>query len=218
MSDNLISINTKLISSPKYNNGVVVAENMYDWTNITEESFITYQQQFCGNDATISFILTLGTNYCKGELLRVGHVVINIDMTPTITTISVLNLLFLELQSNNTYLIYIRWSDKLNILEICAIPYTFNENIPKYKLQPYHYMFNANKQKNSVAKYNIELKQLEYNDVIMYSFDGKITNIKIYNEYLNDVSELLQMFPTNQHLIINDVARKFVTLPGTLNR
>ena len=51
--------------------------------------------------------------------------------------------------------------------------------------------------------------------MITYSFDGKITNIKLYDTYIDDNSELIQMLPTNQHLIINDVARKFVELPGS---
>ena len=217
MSNGYDQINSKLVYSPKYNKGVLISENMYDWTELTDESYIAYQSQFCGNDATISFIITIGNNYCTGELLTIGKVNINIDITPNITKISVLNIASLEIESGNTYFITIKWSESMNILEISAAKY-FHLDLPIYKLQPYHYAFDIDNIKNVVSKYDIELKQDEHKDVIMFSFDGKITNIKVYNKYIDDISELLQMLPTNQHLIINDVCRKFVDLPGIQNR
>ena len=54
--------------------------------------------------------------------------------------------------------------------------------------------------------------------MVHYSFDGKITNIKVYDKYIDNISEVLQMYPTNNHLLINDTARKFVELSGTYIR
>ena len=90
--------------------------------------------------------------------------------------------------------------------------------MPLYKLEKYHYKFDTNKTTTIADKYDIELEQCEPKDVITYSFDGKITNIKVYDRYIDNVSELIQMYPTNQHLIINDTARKFVELPGSYTR
>ena len=87
--------------------------------------------------------------------------------------------------------------------------------MPAYMVQPFHMNFDINNMQSSVYKYDIELEVYEKSEVITYSFDGKITNIKLYDTYIDDNSELLQMLPTNQHLIINDVARKFVELPGS---
>ena len=106
----------------------------------------------------------------------------------------------------------------MNLLEMSAIHYTYPSNIPLYNLQNYHYRLDLNNVKTSVTKYDIELEQCEKKDVITYSFDGKITNIKVYDRYIDNVSELIQMYPTNQHLLINDTARKFVELPGTYTR
>ena len=51
-------------------------------------------------------------------------------------------------------------------------------------------------------------------DVILSSFEGSITNIKIYEIYIDNISEILQMYPTNSHLLINDTARKIVEMNG----
>lgn len=218
MSDGYVDLNTKLISSPKYNKGIVIAENMYDWTNVLNECFISYQQPFCGEDGTLSFIITLGNRDCEGKIFNIGNIEININITKQKTELSVFDLSKIELENNKTYLVYIRWSKKMNLLELSAIEYTYPSNIPLYQLQNYHYKLDVNNTKTVVSKYDIELEQCEKKDVITYSFDGKITNIKVYDTYVDNVSELIQMYPTNQHLLINDTARKFVILHGTYTR
>ena len=218
MSEGYFDLNGKLISAPKYNKGIVIAENMYDWTNVLNECIIVYQTPFIGTDGTLSFIITTGNKNCEGKLFNVGNIEININITPRKTTLSVFDILNLEIESNQTYLVYIRWSKSMNLLEMSAIHYTYPSNIPLYNLQNYHYRLDLNNVKTSVTKYDIELEQCEKKDVITYSFDGKITNIKVYDRYIDNVSELIQMYPTNQHLLINDTARKFVELPGTYTR
>lgn len=218
MSEGYFDLNAKLISSPKYNKGIVIAENMYDWTNVLNECIIAYQTPFIGTDGTLSFIITTGNKNCEGKLFNVSNIEININITNQKTVLSVFELLDLELDSNKTYLVYIRWSKSMNLLEMSAIHYTYPSNIPLYNLQNYHYKLDFNNIKTVVTKYDIELEQCEKKDVITYSFDGKITNIKVYDRYIDNVSELIQMYPTNQHLLINDTARKFVELPGTYTR
>lgn len=210
----LKDINSKLISYNIYNKGILVADNFYDFRKITEESIITYQHKFIGVDGSISFIISLDKNYCKGTIASIGKIDINIDMTPTETYLSVLNLSSIKLESGKTYFIYIRWSKSKNKLDINAIEYTYPKDMPTYKVQKYHYKFDTNNIISVNSKYDIELEQCEKNDVSIYSFAGMITNIKVYDEYNENISELLQQYPTNQHLLINDTARKFVIIPG----
>ena len=218
MSEGYFDLNSKLISSPKYNKGIVIAENMYDWTNVLNECIIAYQTPFNGTDGTVAFIITTGTRNCEGKLFNIANIEININITPQKTTLSVFDILSLDIESNQTYLVYIRWSKSMNLLELSAIHYTHPSNIPLYNLQNYHYRLDVNNTKTNVTNYDIELEQCEKKDVITYSFDGKITNRKVYDRYIDNVSELIQMYPTNQHLLINDTARKFVELPGTYTR
>ena len=80
------------------------------------------------------------------------------------------------------------------------------------------FYFDIDNAKSVAAKYNSELENTERRDIITYSFDGKISNIKIFDKYIDNTSMLLQMLPTHNNLIINDVARKFVEMPGIQNR
>lgn len=217
MSNGNESINAKLISKPMYNKNALICENMYDFTSVLEESYIVYQKKYCGSDASVSFIISNGSRYCKGTLFKIGNVLIDIDITPTEVILSCHNRVAISLKPNTTYFVFIRWSKQMNIIEISAAEYT-HPDMPEYLLQSFYYFFDIDNRKTVATKYNTELDQTTHNDVILYSFDGKITNIKVYNKYLDNISELLQMLPTNQHLIINDVARKFVEMPGLQNR
>ena len=208
------TLNTKLVSSPKYSKGIVIAENMYDWTGVSDEAYIIYQRTYCGTDLTLSCIITLGNRYCQGTIFSIGNIDITIDLTPTVCYIKVFELGSIKLDPNKTYFLIIRWSKSMNLLELSAVEYSAPQGMPTYMVQPFHMNFDVNNMKSSVYKYDIELEVYEKSEVITYSFDGKITNIKLYDTYIDDNSELLQMLPTNQHLIINDVARKFVELPG----
>ena len=49
---------------------------------------------------------------------------------------------------------------------------------------------------------------------MLKGFYGTITNIKLFNIYCDDISEILQMFPTNNALIINDTARNILGMDG----
>ena len=44
---------------------------------------------------------------------------------------------------------------------------------------------------------------------------GTVTNFKLFDSYIDNLSELLQQYPTNQHLIINDTARKIIDMQGS---
>jgi hypothetical protein len=214
MSDDILQINTKLVNFQTYHNNILCSENAYDWSQVIDESYIIYQKQYCGTDATVSFIINTGTNYCKGSLLQLGNIDISIDITPTNVSIQLLNLVSIDIKPNTTYLVYGRWSKSMNIIELGAIEYVAPKNMPSYLVQEFNKKFDLTNIKNSITKYDIELEQSEKKDVITYSFDGKITNIKIYDSYIGNLSELIQMYPTNQRLIINDAARKFVELTG----
>ena len=122
---------------------------------------------------------------------------------------------------DNIYLVYIRWNKLLNIIECNAVKQTYPPNIPKYRLQNIHYSFNINNENEiikNIDSFNIEFEQPTKGDVTLYSFIGNITDIKVYNKYITNVSELLQMYPTNQSLLINDTCRNFVGLPGIMLR
>ena len=101
----------------------------------------------------------------------------------------------------------------MNNVEFFAAPYT-HADLPLYKLQNHHYWFDIDNGTTVVSKYNMEIPQEKHGDIVLHNLVGSITNIKVFDIYLDNVSEILQMYPTNNHLIVNDTARKIVGLAG----
>ena len=97
----------------------------------------------------------------------------------------------------------------MNLFDMSAYLYTYNQNVPQYKLNSAHYYYDID---NPIAQYNLkyspELIDEDGHDVYISNFNGKITNFKVFDLYNDNVSELLQMYPTHQHLMINDTARR----------
>ena len=91
-------------------------------------------------------------------------------------------------------------------------------DMPMYKLQNHHWWFDMDNGKSVSCKYNIELVQDIEGDVVLDAFSGEITNIKLFDIYVSNDSEILQMLPNNQHLLINDTARKLISSNGGLVR
>jgi hypothetical protein len=81
-------------------------------------------------------------------------------------------------------------------------------------LKSFHHYFDIDNIKTVVSKYDIEFIQDTRTDLITYIPYGSITNIKLFDAYNDNISEILQMLPTNNNLIINDTARKLINLNG----
>jgi hydrogenase maturation factor HypF (carbamoyltransferase family) len=101
------------------------------------------------------------------------------------------------------------------LVDFNAHKYVHNENVPLYKLHKIHYWFDMNNSVSSYnGKFNIEYFIKDKSDVYISNYYGYITNFKLYDIYNDNLMDLLQMYPTNQHLLINDTARKVVGRPG----
>ena len=125
----------------------------------------------------------------------------------------------ITIKLNTTYLVVIQWSRRMNLIRLVAYEYTHNENIPMYKLSNAHYYFDVdNVTADYVSKYNPNFSQDRKESIEIFGFDGWVTNIKVYDMYVDNVSELIQMYPTNQHLVVNDTARKLVGNQGVTLR
>lgn len=210
---NVLINDTKL-----YNKGALVADYVYNFTNIDRSTPFTviYQHQFCGDNGTVSFLLKANAANYEGSLVEAGKVKLKIQQTLSETTISLLNNpnVKVTIDANTFYFVYLRWDINLNLVELGACKYTFNQNIPQYKLQPQHYYIDLDNPIHSVAKYDIEMQQEDKSDISMSNFYGILTNIKIYDAYIGDLTQVTQMYPTSNHLLVNDTARKLLDLNG----
>ena len=197
-----------------YFKGTMIADDIYSFNGVNKGN-IVYQRTYCGDSGTFSFIINPGASIYSGDLLKIGNIKIKIKQTNTSTTLTLVNIsnFKLELKPNNNYFVYLRFSKELNVVEFFAAKY-IHADIPLYKLQNHHYWFDIDNGIKKVSKYDIEMTVENKSEIILGSFYGNITNIKVFDIYVDSVSEILQMYPTNNHLLVNDTARKIVDMSG----
>lgn len=204
-----------------YFKGTLISDAWYTFDQLFDNQKIIYQKQYCGDDITICFIInplviaTAGNSF-NGQLLSIGTLKINVEQTRLETKLTVNKNpnLTITLGSGNTYFVYLRWSKSLNISEFGSILYTYNQAIPIYKLQNGHYYYDVDNKHAVNDKWNVEYNISSKQDITLYNFVGNITNIKVFSNYNDNLSEMLQQYPTNNYLLVNDTARKLVGLDG----
>ena len=207
----------KIIPNNVYYRGTLISDYQYMFINQAKQSKIIYQNKYCGEEYSISFIIYPNISVFEGTILEIGHVKINIKQSGMNSTlyININENMKVDLKNNSIYFVVVRFSKCMNISDMFAYNYTYNKNIPQYKLNNNHYYFDIDRpQSKYISKFDVEYIISEKSDICLYNFDGNISNIKIFDMYNDNISELLQMYPTNQHLMINDTARKLIDISG----
>ena len=106
--------------------------------------------------------------------------------------------------------------ENFNTFDFNATKYSYPENIPLYRLQNHHYYFDFDNAETKVSKWNLEYRVSEKTDLVLNNFIGSISNIKLFDVYNDNVSEILMQYPNNKHLLINDTVRPLVGLDGVI--
>ena len=217
-----------IIQSMLYYKSTLISENMYKFAlNMNQQ--IIYQKQFCGDSATLSFIIKPEHGNFSGYLLELGNskriTILQkaeyddkgiIKSSSCNLSIDKNNKLSLNLIPGNWYFVWVRWSKELNTFDFNAAKYTYPENIPLYKLQNHHYYFDFDNTETKVSKWNSECIISEKTDLVLNNFIGTISNIKLFDVYNDNTSEILMQDPNNKHLPINDTVRPLVGLDGVI--
>jgi hypothetical protein len=194
-----------------YYKGTLISDLKYKFINpVKNTPVIEYQKSFCGNSGVISFIIKCDVGTYESTIFQIGNIRINVkqDFTKVILTCPNIGT-SLNLLPNKAYFVWLRWDKVLNVTEFGAAEYVWNTKIPQYKLQGFHYLYNIDKPADKkVAKWNVELTVNEKSNIYICGFRGTITNIKVFDAYNDNLSEILQMYPTSNHLLVNDTCRK----------
>lgn len=211
-----------------YQRGTLISDRCYKFDPIALQKLknkIVYQRRYCGDEGSASIIVGMNGMYdYDSETIKIGHIVLRIKMTDRRIKLSLDCVkdcfFYLPKQdssiSDNHYFIFLRWSKKRNVIELGASEYSYNQNIPMYKLQPAHYRFDLdNLVGHKVVKWNIEMMEEEKQDVMICGLPGTLTNFKLFDIYIDNLSVLLQQYPTSQHLLINDTCRKIIDMQGS---
>ena len=201
-----------------YYKGTMIADDKYIMSSM-KKSKIVYQNKFCGDSATVSFIIKPYPCVYSEVFMMLSGITFNIDQTKVSTSITLVNnkKCKVVLQNNKTYFVIFRWAKHMNIVEAFAAEYV-HADMPEYKLQNHHYWFDIDNAMTSSARYDIEMIQDTEGSIELNTFSGEITNIKVFDIYVGNTSEILQMLPNNQHLLLNDTARKLISNNGGLVR
>ena len=195
----------------------MIADDKYIFSSL-RSSNIVYQQKYCGSEGVISFIISPYPALFNGDFMDVSGINIKIEQTKTSTKLALTNTgMSIDLENANTYFVWIRWSKTMNIVEMSCAKYV-HADMPLYKLQNYHYWFDIDNAVTKVGRYDIEMTQDTKGEIIVHTFNGELTNIKVFDIYVDNVSEILQMYPNNQHLLVNDTARKLIAGDGFINK
>lgn len=201
-----------------YYKGTLISDSKYDFLRNDVESKISYQKKYCGDEIAISFLIYPQIAEYSGTILSIGNIKVNIDQTiyDCKLTLNKIKSISVNLIPNIWNFVTLKWSKQLNIVEMISYQYTHNQDIPRYKLSNNHFWFDIDTPIAQVhSKYDMELNVTERTPVEIKNFYGSITNFKLFDLYNDNISELLQMYPTHQHLMINDTARRIVSLYGS---
>lgn len=205
----------------QYNHGsLVVAKNMYQFIQPMpgEDCFISYQKGYCGEDATLSFIISTNGEKLndKQTLISFGNIEIQCDGSNVYLENACASLEKMN-QTNvcTDYLVICKWSRKSAVKEIFAFPYVGPAGVPAYQVRPEMYKFDfkatdAESVKESVKEYNNDYIAKEQQQVIVHGNAFLLTNIKLYNSYMSNedaIKESLKYTTKSKHCVFNDVAR-----------
>lgn len=217
-----------IVQSMLYYKGTLISENMYKFALDMKQQII-YQKQFCGDSGTLSFIIKPEHGNFSGYLLELGNgkkiTILQkaeydnkgiIKSSLCNLSIDKNNKLSVNLVPGNWYFVWIRWSKELNTFDFNVAKYSYPENIPLYKLQNHHYYFDFDNAETKVSKWNSECRVSEKTDLVLNNFIGTISNIKLFDVYNDNTSEILMQYPNNKHLLINDTVRPLVGLDGVI--
>ena len=210
----------EMYNESTYYKGTLISDMFYGFLRNDIESKIIYQNRYCGSCASISFIIQpYVTSNFKETIIKVGNCEIILEQTGLESKLytNIYPDKSIELVTNSIYFIIIRWDMNMNLFDMSAYLYTYNQNVPVYKLNTAHYYYDIDhpfKQYN--LTFNPDLVVEEECDIYISNFYGRITNFKVFDVYNDNVSELLQMYPTHQHLMINDTARRLNGKDGVI--
>ncbi len=208
--------NNHIYAKNVYHKNTLISDYCYDFSANANDVAIIYQNQYCGDDCSGSFIVKFNAGSDSKYMFSINNIKFKVEQDGATINLSIINNpdLKITLTIGDTYFVWFRWNRLMNYSEISAAKHTYNPSIPLYKLTDNHWYFDIDNATTVTSNYNIELSSTEKGDVQLYTVNGYITNIKVYDIYIDSISELLMMYPTSQHLIINDTCRKLIDLHG----
>lgn len=204
----------KSIVQEQINHGSnVVARNIYKFnTTLENGGNIIYQNRYCGDSGTLSFIIHTRTflSPFKTDLVSIGDIILEFSQSvsegPKITFCDK----FIELEENKTYLVIFTWDRKTWNVSLEVFEHRISdENTPYWMRRPDMWKFFPY---NSISlPYPGEsFVMKERTPVKVHPIFCDFTNFKLYERPLHGnaaLEEAIKYTTTNKDCVINDLAR-----------
>lgn len=205
--------NDIVIVDKQYNHRAnVLGRNMYRFKN--ENGCITYQKGICGDNGTLMVIIETPGSFSdeiERDIIQFGNLRVGMKFRHGEFTLSCNSGLKTKLESFKSYLCVIRWNRNNYITSLDVFNYKHREDIPIYKLRPEMYWFDfENPVCSLVSDYNLEFSHLEEAPCQIHAYPIQLTNIRYYNEYLDDkemMNESIKYTTNHKACVFNDLAR-----------
>ena len=189
----------------------VVARNAYVFND--PEAIITYQKGYCGDSATLSFVIETGQKQeiPNKTLLWLGpglEVNIGQDENSDHYYIEFLGTK-LELELGKAYMVILSWDRSRFVISANAYIYKSQyEAVPV--VRPEMCIFDFKHPITSTAPYNNDLSLSKWDPMVLSPGPMIVTNIKLYNTWMDSetaIKESVKYTTTNENCVINDLAR-----------
>lgn len=212
--------NDVVIIDKQYNhNSNVIARNMYRFKN--ENGCITYQKGLCGDDGTLMFIVETPGSFnetLRRDIMQFGNLRVSMEWDGSNFILECNSGLKTLLTPFKSYMCSIRWNKSNYMISMNVYEYKHKDGVPVYKLNPMMYWFSFDAPLYSqTAAYDEDLSSSSELPCQIHGYPLQMTNIKYYNEYLNDVDMLKESikYTTNcRSCVFNDLARPVTTGHG----
>lgn len=190
----------------------VISRNVYKFKN--ENGCVTYQSGICGDNGTLIFILETPGSFSgvlERDIIQFGNLRVNLKWDDSRFVLSCNSGISVELEPFRSYMCIFKWDRISFTTSMSAYPYTHRDDIPIYQLRPEMYWFDFEHPICSiVSDYDLELSTCSPLPCQVHSYPVNLTNIKYYNECLDDIEAIKESVKhTTNHIscVFNDVAR-----------
>lgn len=200
-----------IVAVPVNNGTMIVARNFYNFANA--DSTIVYQNGYCGESGTISFIISprFETSPFERQIISVKDLIIKYNQVSSGEPLVSFGPLSTKLEPTKIYLVICKWNRGTQTTSMEVYENKVDESIERWRIRPEMYKFDfVNKVYYSTGPYNNDYRTVETVPVIIRPYGCLFTNFKLYENYLNEeeaIKESLKYSTTNMSCVINDVAR-----------
>lgn len=205
-----VSEKNNIIQHQINNGSMIVARNFYNFKNDGE---IIYQNQYCGESGTISFLISpkVERSDFEHEIISVGELHINYSKVQNSEPQISFGPLSTTLEPTKVYMVIAKWNRQNQTTSLEVYENKYPQDVPKYKLRPEMYKFDfVNPVYSSTSNYNNDYRTIEKVPVIVRPSDSMFANFKLFEVVLNQeeaIKESLKYSTTNKTCLINDLAR-----------